>query len=108
MSNDDFVAYVLSFYGKGGLYAFRPVMRNSEARYALGVLLKAASAGDIDFAGDTWDRELARDIIILMRDPTMHVGPAATELFHKYAHKRWQSRRPNLKIVKRYTAKKAY
>lgn len=106
MTHRQFVKYVLSFYGRGGIYAFRPVMRNSEARYALGILLKADATGDHGFDGDSFDRELARDIVTLMRDPTAHaqVGetewPLAYKLFKKYAHKRWHSRRPKLRVMK--------
>lgn len=104
MTHKEFIAYVLSFYGKKGIYAFRPVMRHSEASYALGILLKADAAGDHSFDGDSVDREVVRDVVTLMRDPTAHSQeaewPLAYRLFKKYAHKRWQSRRPNLKVVR--------
>jgi hypothetical protein len=90
MSQKEFVKYVLGFYGKGGIYAFRPVMRHGEAVYAYGILTQASAAGDHDFDGDTWDRELARDIVLLMRKKHVSSDQKAHELFMKYAHKRWK------------------
>ena len=107
--DQQFIDYVLSFYGKGGIYPFRPVMRHGEAMYALGIWHSAAAAGEIvgipkgtlEVEIDTFDRELVRDIVLLTREPTAEgqVSPEAYRMFKKYAHKRWQSRTPRLKVV---------
>lgn len=60
---DDFVDYVMSFYGKGGLYDFGATP--TEVRRALNVRL--AIRQDVEFDGDTLDREMVRDIMLANR-----------------------------------------
>ena len=90
-----FVKYLLSFYGRGELYAkfFRPGgMKHGTAVYVTGILRRADAAGDVNFEGDSFDRELARDIALLMHDPNatgLEYQEKAKHLFLKYAHKRW-------------------
>ena len=107
MRTSAFVKYVLSFYGKGGIFAgrgkgwrFKPAMRHSEAVYAAGLLERAAAAGDYSWGdGDSMDRETVRDIVILLRSGgnathlTEHTSGDALRVFLKYAHKRWQMSR---------------
>lgn len=57
--NEDFIMYVHSFYGKDGVYpmgATIPMIID-----AVGILL---TEEDHDFAGDSFDREKVRDIMI--------------------------------------------
>ncbi len=58
---NEFVDYVLSFYGHGEIYDMG-VMRD-DVLLATGVRLE--SRKDIEFQGDTLDRELVRDILIV-------------------------------------------
>ena len=60
---DTFVNYVLEFYGEGGIYDFGAV--EGEVLKALEVRLK--SRADIPFGGDSFDRELVRDIMLKLR-----------------------------------------
>lgn len=62
---NDFVEYVLDFYGKGGLCDFGATEK--EVRVALNVRLKTRP--DLEFDGDTLDREMVRDIMLAMREP---------------------------------------
>lgn len=55
-----FVEYVLDFYGEGGIYDFGATEK--EVLDALGVRLQKRT--DIDFGGDSLDRELVRDFIL--------------------------------------------
>ena len=57
--NEDFIEYVYSFYGKEGLYPMGATI--SQIIGAVGVLL---TSEDWDFAGDSFDREKIRDILI--------------------------------------------
>lgn len=54
-----FVKYVLDFYGTGGIYDFDA--SEEEVFKALEVRLERK---DIEFSGDSLDRELVRDIIL--------------------------------------------
>ena len=58
-----FVDYVLSFYGEGGLYsdAFKKPVTVERITQALAKLLMRPKH---DFAGDSFDRELVRDIML--------------------------------------------
>ena len=64
-SVNEFVEYVLDFYGKGGLYDLGAT--ENDVRVALNVRLKIRP--DVEFDGDTLDREMVRDIMIAMREP---------------------------------------
>ena len=55
-----FIEYVLEFYGKDGIYDFGA--NEEEVLKALRIRLEKHS--DIDFGGDSLDRELVRDIIL--------------------------------------------
>jgi len=64
---DQFVDYLLEFYGPGGIYTgsrdpFHRPMTREEARSVTTVL----SAHE-DFEGDTFDREQARDLVLSWR-----------------------------------------
>lgn len=68
----DFVEYLLSFYGKDGVYGpsnsnpiFRRPMSKKEA-----VLATNTVGASKDFEGDSFDREKARDLVLSWRDST--------------------------------------
>lgn len=60
----EFVDYVLSFYGKGGLYDIGAT--EEDVKIALNIRLKTRQ--DIEFDGDSFDREIVRDIILAMKE----------------------------------------
>lgn len=60
----EFIDYVLSFYGKGGLYDIGAT--EEEVKTALNIRLKIRQ--DIEFDGDSYDREIVRDIILAMKE----------------------------------------
>jgi hypothetical protein len=60
---NEFLDYVLSFYGPGELYDIG--MTREEA--ALGYLLRLTSKPHWPFEGDTVDRELVRDEVLAFR-----------------------------------------
>ncbi|HSX23403.1 MAG TPA: hypothetical protein VLE97_11570 [Gaiellaceae bacterium] len=67
-SADEFVDYLLDFYGPGGIYTragdpFHRPMKREEAKSVTTVMI--AQPG---FEGDTVDREKARDIVLGWRD----------------------------------------
>ena len=66
MKNQEFVEYVLSFYGKGGIYAdyFGTGVSKKEVEDAFKLRLKNKK---IPFDGDSFDRELVRDIMLYAR-----------------------------------------
>ena len=55
----EFIEYVLSFYGTGGLYDINASV--DEVKKAIRIRLLN---DDLPFDGDTVDRELVRDIIL--------------------------------------------
>lgn len=55
-----FIEYVLEFYGKGGIYDFGA----SEEEVLKALKIRLEKHNDIDFGGDSLDRELVRDIIL--------------------------------------------
>ena len=57
---NEFVKYVLEFYGKGGLYDFGAT--EQDIIKATGIRL--AKRPELPFDGDTLDRELVRDILL--------------------------------------------
>ncbi len=57
--NEDFILYVYSFYGKGGVYPMGATIEM--IMDAVGILL---TEEDWNFAGDSIDRERVRDILI--------------------------------------------
>jgi len=75
----DFVEYLLSFYGKEGIYGpsnpnpiFRPAMSKKEAVLAADIV----GAGK-DFEGASFDREKARDLVLSWRDSTSKKPPGS-------------------------------
>ena len=68
-SQKEFVDYLLTFYGEGGLYTTKPVdpfgdrpMTRDEAEAVTQVV-----ARDRSFDGDSFDREKARDLVLEWR-----------------------------------------
>lgn len=59
----EFVDYVMSFYGKGGLYE----MDATRAEVLVAIIVRLEREKSLEFAGDTIDREKVRDIIIEIR-----------------------------------------
>lgn len=59
-----FVDYVMSFYGKGGIYDMGAT--EEEVKIALNIRMKLRQ--DIEFDGDSFDREIVRDIILAMKE----------------------------------------
>jgi hypothetical protein len=57
---NEFIEYVLSFYGHGEMYD----MGVSRDDVLLATGMRLALRKDIDFDGDTLDREMVRDILI--------------------------------------------
>jgi len=64
----EFVTYVLSFYGEGGIYAefFPRGVKKADVEEALKIRLRLSP----EFAGDSFDRELVRDIMLMSRGET--------------------------------------
>jgi hypothetical protein len=62
----DFVEYVMSFYGAGGLYQefFGTGVSESEVKKALRIRKKNKK---FTFDGDSMDREIVRDIMLYQR-----------------------------------------
>lgn len=94
-----FADYCLSFYGRGGLYAFRPPMKHTEAVWAYNTLKRADEAGELGWGdGDSVDRERARDLVLLKRGKSIvgfgPSGPSTAEtgifarIFKKYGKAR--------------------
>lgn len=58
----EFIDYVMDFYGNGGLYDFKATLSEVKKAIEIRLLFKG-----IEFDGDTLDRELVRDIILTIR-----------------------------------------
>lgn len=58
----EFIDYVLSFYGPEGLYPMG--VTRDDVAVATGMRIILCRALDIEFGGDTFDRESVRDILI--------------------------------------------
>lgn len=56
---EEFIEYVMSFYGAGGIYDMGATRR--EVEMAIGIRLGRM---EIPFDGDSVDREIIRDIIL--------------------------------------------
>lgn len=63
MNEFDFETYVLQFYGKGGIYDYG--FLRQDVRQALKIRMEKFP--EIDFDGDSFDRELVRDIVLKSR-----------------------------------------
>lgn len=59
----DFETYVLQFYGKGGIYDYG--FLRQDVRKALKIRMEKFP--EIEFGGDSFDRELIRDIVLKSR-----------------------------------------
>lgn len=57
----DFIEYVLSFYGTGGEAIYDYAFTREEVEAAFTIRLQNT---EIEFAGDSFDRELLRDIVL--------------------------------------------
>tara|TARA_A200000159_G_C7314325_1_gene336049 strand:+ start:1217 stop:1438 length:222 start_codon:yes stop_codon:yes gene_type:complete len=57
---NDFVKYVMEFYGKGGIYDFGA--KEEDIVKAVGIRLQ--NRPELPFDGDTLDREIVRDILL--------------------------------------------
>lgn len=64
MNRNEFINYVLKFYGTGGIYDFGATKEDVE--HALDIRL--INHADLDFVGDSVDRELVRDIMLAAID----------------------------------------
>lgn len=62
MNKIEFVNYVLKFYGKGGIYDFGA----SEGDVWRALEIRLNKYADVEFAGDSLDREYVRDIMLEM------------------------------------------
>jgi len=60
---ETFISYLLDFYGKGGIYDFGAT--RDDILLALGMRL--SKFPDMDFDGDSMDREYVRDIMLANR-----------------------------------------
>jgi hypothetical protein len=58
---EDFVEYVLSFYGTGWAAIYDYAFTREEVEAALAIRLENT---EIEFAADSYDRELVRDIVL--------------------------------------------
>ena len=63
MNQFDFENYVLQFYGKDGIYDYG--FLRQDVRKALKIRMEKFP--EIDFGGDSFDRELIRDIVLKSR-----------------------------------------
>ena len=60
---NDFIDYVMSFYGPGELYPIKGINR-TVVRKAMNDVMKIAKIRDVPFCGDSIDREQVRDLLI--------------------------------------------
>ena len=60
---NDFVDYVMSFYGAGELYPIKGINRTL-IRKATNDVMRIAKLKGEEFCGDSIDRELVRDLLI--------------------------------------------
>lgn len=78
MKNSEFVDYVLSFYGKDGIYGndksfIGEPFTKEEIEYATEIRKTHPTSASMEFCGDSADRELVRDIVLLLRNPEAKV-----------------------------------
>lgn len=62
---NEFVEYVMSFYGEGEIYDMKAT--RDEVRMAAGVRMGICKHSEIPFEGDSIDRVAVKDIILDMR-----------------------------------------
>jgi len=63
---NDFTQYVLSFYGDDGIYDIGA--SQAEVEQATDLLKNHPDFATVEFLGDSFDREMTRDIILLLRE----------------------------------------
>lgn len=61
---EDFINYVWSFYGENGLYEIKDLTIDEIIK---AIRSRKLCLPDIDYNGDSYDRELTRDYILLNR-----------------------------------------
>jgi hypothetical protein len=59
--HDEFLDYVLGFYGTGGIYEMDPPMTRKEALAALEIRIRHQK--EFQYRADSTDRELVRDLV---------------------------------------------
>jgi hypothetical protein len=67
MSNQQFIQYVMSFYGPNGIYPDN--INEIQVALATGLYRGRLEAQGLEFVGDSVDREAVRDIISSVREP---------------------------------------
>jgi hypothetical protein len=60
----EFYDYVLSFYGKDGIYPMMPMPNLTVIKSATNDLIRILQIKNEEFCGDSIDRELVRDLLI--------------------------------------------
>jgi hypothetical protein len=60
----EFYDYVLSFYGKDGIYPMMPTPNSTVIKSATNDLIRILEIKGEEFCGDSIDRELVRDLLI--------------------------------------------
>jgi len=63
MNEFDFETYVLQFYGKGGTYDYGFLRQDIQKA----LKIRMEKFPEIEFGGDSFDRELVRDIVLKSR-----------------------------------------
>lgn len=63
---ENFISYVMSFYGSNGLYSFN--FKESEVIAATAMYKASLSSCDKEFVGDSIDRENVRDLVLSYRE----------------------------------------
>lgn len=66
---NEFIDYVMSFYAQSGLYDMS--MTRGEALIATGMRLMYCKLHDVEFQGDSIDREAVRDLVFDLRSGEM-------------------------------------
>lgn len=61
----DFIEYCLTFYGQGGIYDMGAT--HSELLIATGYRLAQCDNQNVQFCGDSLDRESVRDVVFKLR-----------------------------------------
>lgn len=60
---NDFIDYVMGFYGTDGIYPMKGINR-TVVRKAINDVIRVAKIKEQEFCGDSFDRELVRDLLI--------------------------------------------
>lgn len=70
MTNQEFINYMMSFYGPAGIYS-ELNFNEIQVTIALGLYLSRLHQQGSEFVGDSADREAVRDIILNAREHTV-------------------------------------